>query len=190
MNMLADGEPRYVVGLDLSLTSTGIAVYDTKRGMWRFDNPKTVGHRQDTWAQQTRRVYELAERICAAIPLHTLVVVEGPSYNSVSTSVWERAALYYQLTIWLQELEIPIAVAAPKTLKLWATGTGMAGKKSVQNVAEQFVGRKLANNDVADATVLALMGMHRLGLISPPGVWRAKTVTRIEWPDGGLTVWR
>ena len=188
--MVVDGAVRYVVGLDLSLTSTGIAVYDIKHRTWRFDNPKTVGRRQDTWAQQTRRVYKLAERICATVPRHSLVVVEGPSYNSVSTSVWERAALYYQLTIWLQDLEIPVAVAAPKTLKLWATGTGMAGKKSVQNVAEQFLGRKLANNDVADATILALMGMHRLGLISPPGAWREKTIDRIEWPDGGLTVWR
>lgn len=188
--MSVDGALRYVVGVDLSLTSTGIAVYDTKRGMWKFHNPKTVGHRQDTWMQQTQRIYTLANLILGTISNHALVVVEGPSYNSVSTSVWERAALYYQLTIWLQELEIPIAVAAPKTLKLWATGTGMAGKKSVQNVAEQFVGRKLANNDVADATILALMGMHRLGLINPPGTWRGKTIDRIEWPDGELTLWR
>lgn len=181
---------RYVVGLDLSLTSTGIAVYSISTKMWRFSNPKTVGHRQDTWAQQTRRVYKLAERILGTISNHALVVVEGPSFNSVSTSVWERAALYYQLTIWLQELEIPIAVVAPKMLKLWATGTGMAGKKSVQNVAEQFTELTLANNDVADATILALMGMHRLGLISPPGAWRGKTIDRIEWPDEGLTVWR
>lgn len=188
--MVADGALRHVVGVDLSLTSTGIAVYDIKPRQWRFDNPKTVGHRQDTWMQQTQRIYSLANLILGTISNHALVVVEGPSYNSVSTSVWERAALYYQLTIWLQELEIPIAVAAPKTLKLWATGTGMAGKKSVQNVAEQFVGRKLANNDVADAAILALMGMHRLGLINPPGTWRGKTIGRIEWPDGGLTVWR
>lgn len=181
--MVGHGAPRHVVGVDLSLTSTGIAVYDTKPGWWRFGNPKTVGHRQDTWARQTRRVYRLAERICATVPSHALVVVEGPSFNSVSTSVWERAALYYQLTIWLQDLEIPVAVAAPKTLKLWATGTGMAGKKSVQNVAEQFVGQKLANNDVADATILALMGMHRLGLIDPPGAWRSKAIDRIEWPN-------
>lgn len=188
--MVADGAIRYVVGVDLSLTSTGIAVYDIKPRWWRFGNPKTVGHRQDTWMQQTQRIYTLANLILGTISNHALVVVEGPSYNSVSTSVWERAALYYQLTIWLQELEIPIAVAAPKTLKLWATGTGMAGKKSVQNVAEQFVGRKLANNDVADATILALMGMHRLGLINPPGTWRGKTIDRIEWPDGELTLWR
>lgn len=188
--MSVDGALRYVVGVDLSLTSTGIAVYDIKPRQWRFDNPKTVGHRQDTWMQQTQRIYTLANLILGTISNHALVVVEGPSYNSVSTSVWERAALYYQLTIWLQELEIPIAVAAPKTLKLWATGTGMAGKKSVQNVAEQFVGRKLANNDVADATILALMGMHRLGLINPPGAWRGKTIDRVEWPDGELTLWR
>lgn len=177
--MPPEHETRPVAGIDLSLSSTGVAVWHG--GKWNFDNPKTRGARGDSWTARARRVRFIAARVASRIPRRALVVVEGPSYRSVSVSVWERAALYYQVLQAVADRECHLGVVPPAVLKQWATGVGASCKAPVMDVARQFTGAAIPNDDVGDATILALIGLHKLGVIAPPGAWRGNTLRHVRW---------
>lgn len=174
-----ENTPTTVVGIDLSLTSTGIAVW--KQNQWEFGNPKTKGSRRDSWTTRAGRVQKLAAQITPYIPRNALVVVEGPSYNSISVSVWERAALYYRILETVVSRNCRLGVVPPAVLKQWATGSGTSPKQPIINAAQQFTGQEMPNDDVADATILALIGLHRSGTIKPPGKWRPNLLRQIAW---------
>ncbi len=166
-----------VVGLDLSLTSTGVAcawprgAYDTSRIK---PGEKLRGH---------QRLALLLDRIGLVATDVDLVVVEGPAFGAKGSAYHQLAGLWWMATHELWKRDVPLAVASPAAVKQYATGRGTAGKDDVlMAVARRFPDFN-GGNDEADALVLAAMGADWFGmpLVTIPAAHR-KALDKVEWP--------
>lgn len=172
-----DGWPK-VLGLDLSLTSTGVAwpPADT-RLIGRAIEARGVGRLQWLRAQIREKTWERGS---------DLVVVEGPSYGSQGgqRGHHERAGLFWLVVVDLHVDGIPYAIVPPASLKKYATGRGNAGKDDVmREVARRFPWFN-GNNDAADALVLAAMGCDHLGQPwAPMPQHHREALSKVDWPE-------
>ena len=156
-----------VVGLDLSLTCTGVA---------RIDRGDALGHetqvrrvvskptKDPTLADRSRRLRRLAGDTTALCAGASLVVVEGPSYASTSGAAHDRAGFWWLVVGRLTGAGLNVVEVPPASLKTYATGKGNAGKDDVLTaVVRRYPDVTFAGNDEADALVLAAMGARFAG---------------------------
>lgn len=167
----------FVIGLDLSLTSTGLA---TKSSTVAIRPKKLTGY---------PRLRFIRDRVRSTV-LQTqpdLVVVEGPSYGSVGAGQHERGGLWWMVTEAIEEY-VPIAVAPPANIKKYATGVGggpRAGKDAVLLAASRRFDWFVGGNDEADALWACALGHDQLGepLVAMPQENR-KALAGVAWPAG------
>lgn len=180
-----------IVGIDASLTSTGIAmlngdgVYTTTR--------KSTGKRNDTIGQRSERLSKLADDIIDGfwdpfgnvprLNRAELVVIEGPTPGTRGGSVWDRAGLWWAV---VSKLDCDrLAIVAPSTRAKWATGNGRSDKAAVATVAARLCPDvELRNSDEADALVLALMGEHAMqgDAWQHHTKYRYESLLKVAWP--------
>ncbi|MFJ9357019.1 hypothetical protein [Streptomyces mirabilis] len=181
-------QPR-VVGLDLSLTSTGVAGTD-----WAY-----------AYRPGRRRSHERLDWLLAAIALSVkhgadLVVVEGAAYaQGGQAGHHELAGLWWLVTQYLWRNRIPYAVVTPHGRTIYATGRAnpaqewprkdraRVAKGMVRSVAVERYGVEcegLGRYDQADATILAAMGLDWLGCptVPVPDTHR-RALEAVRWPD-------
>ena len=181
-----------VVGVDISLASTGIAratipdhgpaaTYTTTIGL--------AGKRRETLAQTAMRLDYLTGAIDEAVGSPDLAVVEG-RYNIAEANAGPVWALWWAVVIRLWARGVPVAQMAPTTLKLYFTGSGRADKSLMLDTARRVgvsggdpvfgIPDGPGRFDVADAIALACAGAHRLGrpLIDRPD----DTLAVVKWP--------
>jgi crossover junction endodeoxyribonuclease RuvC len=168
-----------VVGVDLSLTCTGLS---DGRETWTV---LSRGHRGDVLDRRWQRIASIAAQVASITgdAAAGLVVVEGPSLGSRGGSAWDRAGLWWQVLGRLCDAEVPVAVVPPSARAKYATGKGNADKAAVTSAATHRAGRVFATSDEADAWWLAAMGYDHLGeqLVAVPAVNRA-ALAKVEWP--------
>ncbi len=167
-----------VIGLDLSLTSSGVASNagwsDTIRTPAKLRGHRRMAHIRDTIRDHTTGA--------------DLVVVEGPSYGNQGAQRQaghhERAGLWWLITHDLWRRDVPLAVASPASVKKFATGRGNASKDEVLVAVCRRFAWFDGNNDAADAVVLAALGAEHLGVAMAvmPQVNRV-ALDGVEWPD-------
>ncbi|MEU8560610.1 hypothetical protein AB0C45_03885 [Streptomyces cyaneofuscatus] len=181
-------QPR-VVGLDLSLTSTGVAGAN-----WAY-----------AYRPGRRRSHERLHWLLAAVALGVkgsadLVVVEGAAYaQGGQAGHHELAGLWWLVTQYLWSNGIPYAVVTPHGRTIYATGRANPAqewpKKDRSRVAKGMV-RAVAverygvecegpgRYDQADATILAAMGLDWLGYptVPVPDSHR-RALEAVRWPD-------
>lgn len=174
----------YVLGLDLSLTSTGRA------GVYQDGRPPETGTvttrpAGDDYAARHARLLAAADQILPTVH-PDLVVVEGPSYGSSaqkSASIHDRAGLWWTVVGQLLDAGTPVAVVAPRTRAKWATGTGNADKTKVAvGVARLWPDHDARTDDEWDALALATMGAQWLGWDMPTRAHHALTLAAVTWP--------
>ncbi|MET8677048.1 hypothetical protein ABZW18_05465 [Streptomyces sp. NPDC004647] len=180
-------QPR-VIGLDLSLTSTGIAGTD--------------------WARAARpgrrRSHERMDWLCGHVAVGVdgadLVVVEGAAYaQGGQAGHHELAGLWWLVTQYLWRHRVPYAVANPHHRTIYATGRAnpaqdfprkersRVAKGMVRSVAVERYGVECegpGRYDQADATVLAQMGLDWLGYptVPVPDTHR-RALEAVRWPE-------
>lgn len=164
-----------VVGLDISLTGTGIATPTTADTI-------TPGGRRGI-----ERIQYIRDCILGDLLDHEpdLVVIEGPSYGSQGGQAHDRAGLWWAVRLLCVEAyPVPVAVVPPATLKRYATGRGNADKAAMAVAAYKRLGRELADDNRVDALWLRAAGMDHLGhpLAPMPATHRA-ALDRVAWPD-------
>lgn len=145
------------VGLDLSLTSTGVAIiHDGHATVQRITSKPT---KNATTADQAARLDSIVQRILAAIPhsAHTKIAVEGPSFGSTGTAAHILGGLWWLVRVALVKADLDFTVvASPGTVKRYATGNGNAPKDHVlAAVVRRYPDVDVSGNDEADALVLA-----------------------------------
>jgi len=168
-----------VVGVDLSLTSTG---YSTGHTTEQISKPKWV-HELPAELDRLRWMRnEVALRVTRDRP--DLVVVEVPAYSSTSGHATARGGLFWMLLDQLAGCELPVAPVITTCLKKYATGKGTAGKDDVIREVKGRFPWFAGKNDEADALVLAAMGYDHLGepLVKMPATHRA-ALDKVAWPD-------
>ncbi|MFJ6748296.1 hypothetical protein ACIQNI_08910 [Streptomyces sp. NPDC091266] len=167
-----------VIGLDLSLRATGVAAPGwarTIRSTGRIDDRATV---------RRSRLRSLLAEILLATGRPELVLVEGPSYGSQGAGTWDRAGLWWLVVDALHARDLPVAIVPPTCRALYATGRGNAPKEDVIAAVRERYGAEVADDNQADAYVLAAMGRHRLGApLAPVPDGHARALTGVQWPD-------
>lgn len=156
------------IGLDLSLTSTGIAVGD------------------DTWVIDTKglsgveRLVHVRNRVSDAVALRAeasgkapLVMVEGYSFASKNSHAHALGELGGVVRVDLWEAGVPFIEVPPTVRAKFATGRGNAGKSEVVSAVSARTGiiwEGAGNDDRCDAWILREICLARLGR------------SRYEWP--------
>lgn len=182
-----------VVGLDLSLTSTGVAVIED-RELVAVANITSAGRKGASLVDRAKRLFNIGVEVEQLLePAPTLVVVEGPAFMSQVGAMHDRSGLWWQIVAAVYLRCDYVAEVAPKTRAKYLTGDGNAKKDVVlAHAIERYVvggGPRIPNHDIADAVGLADMGARYLG-ISP--VWdedmpedNLKAMSSVRWPDMG-----
>ncbi|MCX5229717.1 hypothetical protein [Streptomyces sp. NBC_00233] len=164
-----------VIGLDLSLTSTGVA----GEGWTSRIRTKTTGD---------HRLQYLMGEIVSFIRAADLVVMEGPSYGHSGPRYHEDlAGLRVLVRQYCHRHNIPYAVISPSSLKLYAAGYGKAAKGEVRSAVADRYGihtEGAARYDEADAYAAMAAGMDWLGypLAEVPEKC-AKALDGAKWPE-------
>lgn len=150
-----------VVGLDLSLTGTGVARIDDY-GI-HTTLIKLTGKKDDSLAMRAARLGILKHKIVDEIPEGAFVVIEQPAYSQTGGSQHDRSGLWWLVLDHLSGYHQVVEVV-PGTLKKYATGNGNAGKDNMLAAAiRRYPQAAAVDNNVADAVHLAAMGARFLG---------------------------
>lgn len=180
-----------VVGLDLSLRATGIAVIDhpdqaSTPNMPRLHTVGENGRRNAATLDRAKRLSRTAKKVLAHVPEQpALAVIEGPAFASHHGAAHERSGLYWTVIMALGARRIPVAVCPPATLKRYATGTGAADKTQVLDaMRHHWTTAHITNDNESDALALATAGAMRLQWWPPETDHHETALAAIEWPTG------
>jgi crossover junction endodeoxyribonuclease RuvC len=179
-----------VIGLDLSLTSTGLAwagIDDGALVVTRTHRIRSTGTKDAPLGDRHGRLRKLVGDLCHVIGYVDLLVVEAPSFGSVHGSQHDRSGLWWLTLDRIHEdgrarnvVEVP-----PTCRAKYATGKGNASKDQVLAAAvKRFHDWDITGNDVADAVILAAMGARHLGHpIDQMPAAHLTAMDAVRWPD-------
>lgn len=169
-----------VVGVDSSLTSTGLCVLAD--GQPALSRSRTKPGRPGTTSTLARMRHQ-RDAVLAASDGADLVLIEGLSFGSKGSATRDLAGLWWLAVDALLERGHPLGVAAPGVLKKWTTGTGNADKFAVfAAIGRRWPHVPLGGPDEADALALASLGLHHLGELPwTPTAYQTEQVSRVEW---------
>ncbi|OBA98301.1 hypothetical protein A5666_22950 [Mycolicibacterium fortuitum] len=158
-----------VVGLDLSLTGTALAVIDLATGALGTAVHKSPAPKEDVLGAHVTRHRELVDgivqQVLACDP--ALVVVEGLQFSVASkdSSLTRRGFLWWAVAEGLVRAGAPVREVAPSQIKQLATGKGNASKAEVvaaYATAWPDATRGANVQDRADASFAAALGVAYL----------------------------
>ena len=163
--------PHEILGLDLSLSRTGIAMVDGCESV----KSKVMGF---------ERLRFIRDEVLAAAGLRTTVaIIEGYSRGS-SQRREEMGELGGIVRVALHERGVRIVDVAPLSLKKFAVGDlkpNYRDKDAVLERARDTLPWDVANHDEADACWLRVIGLHLFGLhgteLTP---WRAEVLEQLQ----------
>lgn len=160
-----------VVGLDLSITATGVAWAD---GTTYVVKSRSAGD---------RRLLDIVGEVATAIEGRDidLVVIEDLPTHAKAAGI--TGMVHGAVRTWLIDEGIPYALITPATLKKYATGSGNAGKPQMAVAAFKRLGRELSDDNQVDALWLRAAGLDHLGdaPAAMPAAQRA-ALDKVEWP--------
>lgn len=181
--------PATVVGLDLSLVSTGAG--------WEPDCARRIQTKPKDWRTEDDRLEFIVQRVLEVVheahdptrAAGTLVVIEGLTYGQASGSAFTRAGLHYLVRRAVLDAGHRFVIVAPTALKKFVTGNGNASKELVVSTMTRRLGRTISSDDVADALGLVAIGQalegHEATMIGAINQAQRAVITKLreEW-DG------
>lgn len=192
-----------IVGIDPSLTATGVAVIDTDDHLVIDTHTITSTGRADAPLHaRLRRIQDLAGAICWHAHHHDeevpddprmdfraeLVVIEAPSLGQTRQGgTLDRHGLWWSTLTRLDQEGIPCVAVTPATRAKYATGKGNAGKDEVLlAVAKRYPHADVTNNNEADALILAAIGARLTGHPIEDNLPKTHldALTKFTLPDG------
>jgi crossover junction endodeoxyribonuclease RuvC len=177
-----------VLGLDLSLAATGVAV-SRGAGPIVTETIETTGKKGDGYPVREQRMRRVLSLVASSVPFDVdLVVIEAPAYAANLPGAWDRAGVWWATVMGIRDLGHPIALVPPANRAQYATGKGGANKVTVMAAAMRTYTQAVIHNDnEADAVVLTAMGQHWLG--APLAAVPPRHATAIDgclWPSRDL----
>jgi len=153
-NIIQSGAPT-VMGIDPSLTSTGIAVISGGSLYVQNITTKAKGMGRLAFLRDT-----IMDRVEITKP--DIIMLEGYSFASRGRGTFSLGELGGVLRLALYEADQPVHVLSPNSLKLFVTGKGNANKTAVSLALMKRWKVELDQEDQADATGLALAAAYHL----------------------------
>lgn len=156
-----------VVGLDLSLTSSGLAFLSTGDGdiELRSKSVKSATAGYDL-VKRSHRLGTMTDKIVADVLAFKpqLAVIESPAPNQKSGQHHDRSGLWWLVANILISDGWPVMEVSTTTLKKYASGSGNANKLDVAiAVTKRYAWCDFKTDDEADAIVLAAIGARLHG---------------------------
>lgn len=146
---------RTVVGLDLSLTGTGIALSD---GTVRTVSSKPSG---DAPIDETRRLMSAADAVMAFVPDSAeLVAIEGLAFAANRSHHSAVVGMHHMVRERLARKGIPFCLVAPTSLKKFISKDGKCPKELIIMEVFERWGVKCRDNNQSDA--FGLMKIARM----------------------------
>ena len=147
------------VGIDHSLTGTGVVVIDQDGCILEQKLIKTTSDDID----EKRMTYIIDElSFIPKIVRLKRVYIEGPSYMSTGQAVLQMGALHYLIRIFLYRKKVKYKIIAPGTLKKFVCGPGQGNAKKEQmllNIYKKW-NLEFKDNNTADAYCLARLALE------------------------------
>jgi Holliday junction resolvasome RuvABC endonuclease subunit len=141
-----DKETINVLGVDCSLTSTGIAMYNPSQGFHLVTRITTK-----SGSPEGDRLAHIFNEFTAIVKdkIISLVVMEGPSFASTNRS-FSMGAAYGIIKLVCSIHSIKLVEIPPMSLKKYFTGKGTSGKGKMLDTA-LYHRIQVTNHDEADA---------------------------------------
>lgn len=181
-----------VIGLDLSLTGTGIAAIDVHTAELSTAVHSSLPPAVDTLAGHAARhrmlVDAIVAQVVAADPV--LAVIEGMQFSVKmrDSSTARRGFLWWSVVEGLCAAGVPVMEVTPQQIKQFATGKGNASKSEMVAVyGRSWPDAELGRNveDRADAALAASLGAAWVGVQGLPQsitAVRAKLLAKLPAP--------
>jgi len=151
-----------VLGLDQSLSSTGVVVLDGDGRTKLLTKVKTKPNQFPKEVERMIYIKDVIGNICDQFYVDH-AVMEDFSYNSIGNRLFQMGGLGYIIRELFHEKNIPCSIIKPTMLKKFATNSGAAKKNEVIDAVNKRWGQSLkipGDTDIADAYVLAIMGLN------------------------------
>lgn len=160
-------------GVDISLSNTGLTVYDKKSDACASFSHKLKGTRYQR-LHALRAAFVARRKSLGDSP--ALVVIEGYAMNARFNRELMGEVGYAVRSSLLTKRGSPCIIVSPKSLKKYALGPGASNEKSlISNYVRNTLGFATKNHDESDSYVLCLIGRsvrravlaaHRFGILS------------------------
>lgn len=155
-----------VIGLDLSLTNTGVAIIED--GKLLYSGVVKSKPRGDKPIDELQRIVGIVTEVMALILNRKLyktagdpelVVIENLAFMAQGTSLTQLAGLSYLIRYFLTNVNSKFVLVAPSSLKKFITGKGNGDKNLVLMEVYKRYGLSFTNDNEADAFGLAQIGV-------------------------------
>lgn len=158
-----------IVGLDLSITATGIAERDGKTFTAK---PASTGD---------RRLVTIRNAVGLHVGGCDVVAIEDLPVNAKSAGI--TGMVHGAVRCALLEWGIPYALITPASLKSYATGKGNCGKPEMAVAAFKRAGVEFGDDNQCDAAWLRWMALDYYGFaeFEVPKAQRA-ALAKVDWP--------
>jgi Holliday junction resolvasome RuvABC endonuclease subunit len=145
-----------IMGLDLSITRTGVGLPD--RTTFAAPPPKQIPGND--------RLEYFADHIglAARTARVDLVVIEGLGGLYKGEAARTMPMMHGAVRLELKRHRVPYMLLSPSSLKKFATGNGSADKTAMALAALKRLGREYATNDECDADWLRIAGRFAYGM--------------------------
>ncbi|EST24497.1 hypothetical protein [Streptomyces roseochromogenus] len=160
-----------VVGLDLSMTATGVALWD---GTTVTVKLKGTGD---------QRLIGLRDALAYMVDGSELAVIEDMPARLQANAAKAVGFVHGTVRTLLLDLRVPYAAVSPATLKAYATGKGNADKTAMAIAALKRAGLEFGDDNECDAWWLRMAGLDWLGRpeFSLPAAQRDRLI-KATWP--------
>lgn len=158
-----------VVGIDLSLSQTGVAILHGGKVTTNYLNVKPVAS-EDRYLSKLLRFEKIGNGLLDMLDetiqpwTEPHIFLEGPAYQSKGSSGHDIAGNWWLFYQSLVANGMSPHIIPPSTVKQYATGKGNANKDAVMAaVIRRYLDIDIPNNDVADAVTLMALGARYFG---------------------------
>ena len=149
-----------LLGLDVSLTNTGVAVCDGLNVI----HLDTIRPGKGSLPQRLGRLYSSLKEIVEEFSPEKAIVEAVVYHRNPSTAIALGSARGVVLLL-MEQMKIPVEEISPTAIKLATVGNGRASKKQVQFMVRAIFGlRKTPNEHESDALALIYTYMNREGI--------------------------
>lgn len=176
-----------VLGIDTSLTATGLARIDYGGpDAWTVETatvsaPPPARNGDRSKRAMARRVNALLAQIEPAFQGVDAVGMEGLAYAAKGDSAWVLPWVFGRVIELCERFDVPLTIVGTSQRAKYATGKGTADKDTVLlAAARQWPDAGITNNNEADATVVAAVVCQQHGWpVCPETAYRADVLTKV-----------
>lgn len=165
---------KYIYGLDLSLSDTGVAIFNKKGELIKLTSiPTTVTYKtgiknNPNWKNKNmilgirlKHIYDTYSKLREEYPPEKVIIERGfNKYNNSSQASFRVHGITNLAFADVENIYYP-----PKSVKGAITGKGNASKAKVASVLSERFGYKFANDDESDSVAVGLTYFIEEGLI-------------------------